>query len=204
MPDNLAKLKTDRDVAEETGRIADAFQWPTLGRKPERFPFFVAARIGGYALDVDARVTEREWKTLDYFGFCNRAKTIIGGGIWCTQNDSYCRPDLARMKKRAQNRAAEFQQQGRPAENIVFCMLMDEPTRGVDVGAKREIGELLGSLADAGTSVLLVTSEIEEMVALADRVAVLRDGVIAAELQDDNITEAGLMAAAMGMERADV
>ena len=82
-------------------------------------------------------------------------------------------------------------------------LILDEPTRGVDVGAKREIGELLGSLADAGTSVLLVTSEIEEMVALADRVAVLRDGVIAAELQDDNITEAGLMAAAMGMERAD-
>ncbi|MCP4381935.1 MAG: sugar ABC transporter ATP-binding protein [Hyphomicrobiales bacterium] len=82
-------------------------------------------------------------------------------------------------------------------------LILDEPTRGVDVGAKREIGALIGSLADAGTSVLLVTSEIEEMVALADRVLVLRGGVIAAEMSGDAISEAALMAAAMGTEAAD-
>ncbi len=77
-------------------------------------------------------------------------------------------------------------------------MILDEPTRGVDVGAKREIGDLVRSLAEAGTSVLLVTSEIQEMVALADRVAVLRDGTTAAEITGDDITEAALMAQAMG------
>ncbi|MDE0532100.1 MAG: sugar ABC transporter ATP-binding protein [Albidovulum sp.] len=77
-------------------------------------------------------------------------------------------------------------------------LILDEPTRGVDVGAKREIGELVESLADAGTSVLLVTSEIEEMVALADRVAVLRGGAVAAEMQGDDINETELMAAAIG------
>ncbi len=82
-------------------------------------------------------------------------------------------------------------------------LILDEPTRGVDVGAKREIGELVGSLANAGSSVLLVTSEIEEMMALADRVAVLRGGVIAAEMRGDDISEQGLMAAAMGTEVAD-
>ena len=81
-------------------------------------------------------------------------------------------------------------------------LILDEPTRGVDVGAKREIGELVVSLAEAGTTVLLVTSEIEEMVALADRVLVLRDGVIAAEILGDDINETGLMAAAMGTESA--
>ena len=81
-------------------------------------------------------------------------------------------------------------------------LILDEPTRGVDVGAKREIGDLVGSLAEAGTSVLLITSEIAEMVALADRVAVLRDGVIAAEMTGAEITETGLMAAAMGTEGA--
>lgn len=126
-PDNLAKLKTDRDVAEQTGKIADAFRWPTVGRKPERFPFLVSARIGGYGLDVDARVTEREWKTLDYYGFLNRSKVLMHGGIWYMHNDSYCQPDLARMKKRAQDRAAEFKQQGKSVADIVFCMLMDEP-----------------------------------------------------------------------------
>ena len=69
-------------------------------------------------------------------------------------------------------------------------LILDEPTRGVDVGAKREIGELVESLADSGSSVLLVTSEIEEMVALADRVAVIRDGVIASEAKGESITEA--------------
>ena len=82
-------------------------------------------------------------------------------------------------------------------------LILDEPTRGVDVGAKREIGELIESLADSGSSVLLVTSEIEEMVALADRVAVIRDGVIATEVQGEDITEAGLMAAAMGTGATD-
>ena len=82
-------------------------------------------------------------------------------------------------------------------------LILDEPTRGVDIGAKREIGELIGSLADGDTSVLLVSSEIEEMMALADRVAVLRGGVIAAEMQGDDISEQSLMAAAMGTEAAD-
>ncbi len=82
-------------------------------------------------------------------------------------------------------------------------LILDEPTRGVDVGAKREIGELIESLADSGSSVLLVTSEIEEMVALADRVAVMRGGVIATEVQAESITEASLMAAAMGTEAVD-
>ena len=82
-------------------------------------------------------------------------------------------------------------------------LILDEPTRGVDVGAKREIGELIGALADAGTCVLLVTSEIEEMVALADRVLVLRDGVIASEMTGDEISETSLMEAAMGTVAAN-
>lgn len=77
-------------------------------------------------------------------------------------------------------------------------LILDEPTRGVDVGAKREIGDLVTSLASEGTAVLLVTSEIEEMVGLSDRVLVLRDGLIVSEIAGPAITEARLMAAAMG------
>ena len=79
-------------------------------------------------------------------------------------------------------------------------LILDEPTRGVDVGAKREIGDLVGSMADEGTAVLLVTSEIEEMVTMADRVLVLREGQFDAEILGENITEANLMAAAIGKE----
>jgi ABC-type sugar transport system ATPase subunit len=56
------------------------------------------------------------------------------------------------------------------------ALLLDEPTRGVDVGAKAQIHEILQSLTEEGTAVLLVSSELEELLALADRLVVLREG----------------------------
>ncbi len=82
-------------------------------------------------------------------------------------------------------------------------LVMDEPTRGVDVGAKLEIQGLISDLARQGTSVLLVSSEVEEMVNLCDRVLVLRDGHIASEVVGDAINNARLMSLALGEERVD-
>jgi len=56
------------------------------------------------------------------------------------------------------------------------ALLLDEPTRGIDVGAKEQIYEILQALTEQGTAVLLVSSEMEELLALADRVLVLREG----------------------------
>ncbi len=61
-------------------------------------------------------------------------------------------------------------------------LLIDEPTRGVDVGAKREIHELIGRLAEQGVAILLVSSDLPELLALAHRVVVLRAGAIVATL----------------------
>ena len=83
-------------------------------------------------------------------------------------------------------------------------LILDEPTRGVDIGAKREIANLITELASEGTAVLLITSEVEEMVELCDRVLVLRDGRIVHELDGRQIEEAKLMAMALGEERANV
>lgn len=77
-------------------------------------------------------------------------------------------------------------------------LVLDEPTRGVDVGAKLEIGGLIRNLAAQGTAVLLVTSEVEEMVSLSDRVLVLRDGRIVAALAGEDISSANLMGLALG------
>ncbi len=82
-------------------------------------------------------------------------------------------------------------------------LLMDEPTRGVDVGAKLEIGRLVRSLADDGASVLLITSEAEEMVALSDRVLVLREGGIVSSLTGADINSGTLMRLALGEEECD-
>ena len=77
-------------------------------------------------------------------------------------------------------------------------LVADEPTRGVDVGAKRAIYELLTSLAAEGLGVLLISSDAEEILGLAHRVLVMRAGRIAAELRGEAMTEAAILAAAFG------
>ncbi|HVT67127.1 MAG TPA: sugar ABC transporter ATP-binding protein [Trebonia sp.] len=79
-------------------------------------------------------------------------------------------------------------------------LIADEPTRGVDVGAKRAIYELLTSLTGTGMGVLLISSDVEEILGLAHRVLVMRGGRVAAELAGDGITEAAILAAAFGAD----
>jgi ABC-type sugar transport system ATPase subunit len=78
--------------------------------------------------------------------------------------------------------------------------IADEPTRGVDVGAKRAICELIHSLAAGGTAVLLISSEHEEVLGLAHRVIVMRGGRIVAELGADEMSEDALLRAAFATE----
>jgi ribose transport system ATP-binding protein len=68
-------------------------------------------------------------------------------------------------------------------------LILDEPTRGIDVGAKAEIQALIDELADQGLGVLMISSEIEEIVEGSDRVTVLRDGRTVAEFDRDRISQ---------------
>src|SRR5439155_11166544 len=73
-------------------------------------------------------------------------------------------------------------------------LLLDEPTRGVDVGARAELYALVRRLADSGVAVLLVSSEVPEVLGLADRVLVVREGHIvheaaAAELDESQVLD---------------
>jgi ribose transport system ATP-binding protein len=72
-------------------------------------------------------------------------------------------------------------------------LILDEPTRGIDVGAKAEIQNLIRRLANDGLGVLMISSELEEIVEGANRVFVLREGKTVAELSHDNITESEVM-----------
>jgi simple sugar transport system ATP-binding protein/ribose transport system ATP-binding protein len=78
---------------------------------------------------------------------------------------------------------------------IVFA---DEPTRGVDVGAKRAIYDFLVALATDGLGIVLISSELEEILGLAHRVLVMRRGRIVAELEGDEMTEPAILASAFG------
>jgi ribose transport system ATP-binding protein len=77
-------------------------------------------------------------------------------------------------------------------------LLLDEPTRGVDVGARAEIYRRLDELAQSGLAVLFVSSELEEVLLLADRVLVMRDGEIRGEVSGDDRTEKNIMLLATG------
>ncbi len=74
-------------------------------------------------------------------------------------------------------------------------LLLDEPTRGIDVGAKREIQSLIAELAGRGLAVLLISSDLEELVEGSARVMVLRDGRTVATLEGRQISEAAILQA---------
>jgi ABC-type sugar transport system ATPase subunit len=67
-------------------------------------------------------------------------------------------------------------------------LILDEPTRGIDVGAKEEIHSLIDQAAAEGSAVLVASTDTEELVRLSHRILILRDGVIATELLGDEIT----------------
>jgi monosaccharide-transporting ATPase len=72
-------------------------------------------------------------------------------------------------------------------------LILDEPTRGIDVGAKAEIQALVDELAALGLGVLLISSELEEVVEGSDRVLVLRDGAVVGTLRGDQVSEERIM-----------
>lgn len=72
-------------------------------------------------------------------------------------------------------------------------LLMDEPTRGIDIGAKREIYHLMEELAANGVAILFASSEMEEILGMSDRVLVMCEGQISGELQRDELSEEAIM-----------
>ncbi|HZW01765.1 MAG TPA: ATP-binding cassette domain-containing protein, partial [Candidatus Deferrimicrobium sp.] len=78
----------------------------------------------------------------------------------------------------------------------IVLFLLDEPTRGIDVGAKAEIYHLVGELAQAGTSFLLVSSEMTELLAVCDRIYVLCDGRLTGDLERESFDPEAIMEAA--------
>jgi ABC-type sugar transport system ATPase subunit len=89
---------------------------------------------------------------------------------------------------------------------MLFCeprvVIADEPTRGVDVGAKRVIYDFLAELAADGIGIVLISSELEEVIGLAHRVLVMRHGRIVDELEGADITEGRILAAAFADQSA--
>jgi ribose transport system ATP-binding protein len=81
-------------------------------------------------------------------------------------------------------------------------MILDEPTRGIDVGAKAEIYRLMRALADQGTVILMISSDMEEVLNISDRVAVMHEGQITGVLERADCAEQNIMQLAVGRKIA--
>ncbi|GGB40405.1 sugar ABC transporter ATP-binding protein [Fictibacillus barbaricus] len=77
-------------------------------------------------------------------------------------------------------------------------LILDEPTRGVDVGAKREIYQLMNELTDRGVAIIMVSSELPEVLGMSDRILVVHEGRISGELQKSDATQEKIMTYATG------
>jgi inositol transport system ATP-binding protein len=77
-------------------------------------------------------------------------------------------------------------------------LMIDEPTRGIDVGAKAEIHRLMSTLAQEGKAVLMVSSELPEILGMSDRVLVMHEGRISGEFSREEVTQEKIMTAATG------
>ena len=81
-------------------------------------------------------------------------------------------------------------------------LIVDEPTRGIDVATKAEVHHLLAGLAKSGVGVLMISSELPEVLGVSDRILVMREGALVAEFSRDEASEEAIMSAAMGQQVA--
>jgi rhamnose transport system ATP-binding protein len=81
-------------------------------------------------------------------------------------------------------------------------LILDEPTRGIDIGVKAEFYEMIGELAASGRAILLISSELTELLALSDRVLVMSEGRLTADLPRGLATQESVMSAAVPRSKA--
>jgi ABC-type sugar transport system ATPase subunit len=90
---------------------------------------------------------------------------------------------------------------GRWLETRPRVLILDEPTQGIDVGAKAEIHALMCELADQGVAIIMISSELPEILGMSDRIVVLRGGMTVGVLERHQATQQEIMSLALGQER---
>jgi len=79
-----------------------------------------------------------------------------------------------------------------------MVLILDEPTRGIDVGAKAEVHQIISELADQGVAIIVISSELKEVLQLADRILVMHEGRLTADLMIEDADQETIMYAAIG------
>ena len=127
-------------------------------------------------------------------------------------NDGIVAANAERQRERLHIRAPSVDQEGSSLsggnqQKVVLAkwlamnprvLICDEPTRGVDVGAKSELYEMLRGLADAGVAILMISSDMEEVIGVSDRIAVMHEGMISGFLERAEFSEHNVLRLAVG------
>jgi ABC-type sugar transport system ATPase subunit len=85
-------------------------------------------------------------------------------------------------------------------ESEADIFIFDEPTKGVDIGAKRQIYDLMVGLAEAGKAILMVSSDMTELISMSDRIVIMRDNTVVDIVDATSVTEQSLVEAFLGIE----
>ena len=80
-------------------------------------------------------------------------------------------------------------------------LIIDEPTRGIDVGAKKEIYELLNELKESGKAIIMISSDLPEVLGISDRILVMSEGKITGELNREEATQEKIMKLSVGIKQ---
>lgn len=154
-------------------------------------------------LDVAANISVPDLASISRFGFISHRKERA---IARTEIENYriaCRGPgnpVANMSGGNQQKVL-VARWARTARKVI---ILDEPTRGVDIGAKAEIYRIIRELANRGLAVLIISSELPEVIGLADRVVVMREGVVTGEVLATDATEEGIIALATKSQAPEV
>ncbi|WP_406676827.1 sugar ABC transporter ATP-binding protein [Moorella sp. ACPs] len=130
-------------------------------------------------------------------GFINKKEEEI----WCSEYVKRLNIRLHSVKQQIQYLSGGNQQKAIIARWLLCnpkILILDEPTRGIDVGAKQEIYQLIKSLAEKGVGVILISSELPEIMMLSNRILVMRQGRIVGELERSEATQEKVMLLATG------
>jgi ribose transport system ATP-binding protein len=152
-------------------------------------------------MNVEDNTVASSLKNVNRGGLLNRDKTRAIADEYVHKLDTR----ISSIKQRMNTLSGGNQQKviiGRGLATNPSVLILHEPTRGIDVGAKSEIYSILQGLAQEGVAVLIVSSELPELISQCDRILVLYEGRVAGVFDGDTATEETLLAAAMGQPTA--
>ncbi|NLJ89271.1 MAG: sugar ABC transporter ATP-binding protein [Clostridiales bacterium] len=156
-------------------------------------------KFDGLALDLDVNYNTNmaHLKHLSKFGFLDDK----AGRENSLHYKEQLRIKTPTIKERVRNLSGGNQQKivlAKWLSNNVDILILDEPTRGIDVGAKYEIYELMNELSDQGVAIIMISSELPEVLGMSDRVAVMHEGSICKILNAKETTQEEVMTYAAG------